>query len=93
MIHLADVSWAQLILIEAGVVFQLVAVGAFLMDRSTQRGLKRATEEGMDMDRREVQFHRRDHAGPAQVQAQPPGMDKSKFTQSFKFRSGHLQRR
>ena len=41
MIHLADISWVQFILIEIGVVLQIVAISAFMRETSAYRRLMR----------------------------------------------------
>lgn len=45
MIQFTELSWAQLLLIEIGAIFQLVALYTFLKDSSRQRGYSHRKEK------------------------------------------------
>jgi hypothetical protein len=55
MIHFADLSWAQSILIEIGVGFQLVAICLVIRDTFDHRDLRHTKGKGMHHDERHLE--------------------------------------
>jgi hypothetical protein len=56
MVYLADISWAQIILIELGALFQFIALCAFVRETSSYRHRKRAKEVEADPHAQESQL-------------------------------------
>lgn len=74
MIHLTGIAWAQFILIEVGVLFQLVALCAVIKETSAYRRKARLNEVAVDEDQQsegmmseDMEFQTADQAEAAQT--------------------------
>jgi len=65
MIHLANISWVQLILIGLGAVLQFIALCAFVRETSAYRPRKRARKEVVHVQEQGLISHSRDEVESA----------------------------
>ena len=75
MIHLADMTWVQSLLIELGVLFQLIAIGAFIRETSADRALMRSREKRVyadqDADQQVSEYQMSDQSEHTQADPTP----------------------
>ena len=67
MIHLANISWVQLILIGVGAVLQSIALCAFVRETSAYRARNRARKEAVHGQEQGLEFGSDDEAGAKQM--------------------------
>jgi hypothetical protein len=102
MIHLANITWAQLFLIGVGAVLQFIAVCAFFRETSAFRARTRPRKEDVGAQEQGLEFRssvkaetaRAGNAGRKTKAVDLTKTTNAKFVQSFKFLpDSHYSRR